>query len=208
MFQIKTALYCEEVQNWPKSGHHIMAQFDDDSIIVYQAYNNQIASAIVKYQNFHVPECKAAGYKMDRMSWIKTNFLWMMYRCGWASKANQERVLAIKITRSGFDSILSLAKNNDHSKDDQVRLQWDPDHELDYSKVATGRRAIQLGLRGEALMKFSRDYVINISDITDFVLENKEKLNQRSELFVPEERIYVPNDKNLCMKIGISEFAQ
>ena len=43
------------------------------------------------------------------MSWIKTNFLWMMYRCGWASKKNQERVLAVRITREGFETILKNA---------------------------------------------------------------------------------------------------
>lgn len=43
------------------------------------------------------------------MSWIKTNFLWMMYRCGWCTKKNQERVLAVRITREGFDTILSKA---------------------------------------------------------------------------------------------------
>ena len=43
------------------------------------------------------------------MSWIKTNFLWMMYRSGWACKPGQERVLAVRITREGFDSILAKA---------------------------------------------------------------------------------------------------
>ena len=48
-------------------------------------------------------------FSYSRMSWIKTNFLWMMYRCGWATKRNQERVLAIRITRQGFEEILSKA---------------------------------------------------------------------------------------------------
>ena len=48
-------------------------------------------------------------FKFERMSWIKTNFLWMMYRCGWASKKNQERVLAITISREGFEEILANA---------------------------------------------------------------------------------------------------
>ena len=48
-------------------------------------------------------------FSFDRMSWIKTNFLWMMYRCGWASKKNQERVLAVTISRAGFEQILANA---------------------------------------------------------------------------------------------------
>ena len=43
------------------------------------------------------------------MSWIKTNFLWMMYRSGWASKRNQEKVFAVRISRKGFEEILSKA---------------------------------------------------------------------------------------------------
>ena len=49
-------------------------------------------------------------FSYSRMSWIKTNFLWMMYRCGWAAKKGQERVLAVWITREGFQEILSNAE--------------------------------------------------------------------------------------------------
>ena len=48
-------------------------------------------------------------FSYSRMSWIKTNFLWMMYRSGWGSKVNQEMVLAVRISRNGFDTILSHA---------------------------------------------------------------------------------------------------
>jgi hypothetical protein len=43
------------------------------------------------------------------MTWIKTNFLWMMYRSGWATKHNQEKILAITIKKEGFLDILSKA---------------------------------------------------------------------------------------------------
>lgn len=42
----------------------------------------------------------------QRMTWIKTNFLWMMHRCAWATKKNQDRVLAIWIKRILFEKIL------------------------------------------------------------------------------------------------------
>lgn len=35
--------------------------------------------------------------------------MWMMYRSGWAQKDHQEHVLAIQISRKGFDAILSKA---------------------------------------------------------------------------------------------------
>jgi len=39
-------------QFWPKNGKHIIAQYDEESIIVYQAYNPQIAQFVVKNQTF------------------------------------------------------------------------------------------------------------------------------------------------------------
>ena len=91
-------------------------------------------------------------FSYSRMSWIKTNFLWMMYRCGWATKPSQERVLAVRITREGFDHILSKALTGQDEKGREksdVRLQWDPDHSP--SGAVVQRRAIQLGLRKEVI---------------------------------------------------------
>ena len=54
--------------------------------------------------------CRIGGVKFSysSMLWIKRNFLWMMYCCGWYTKKKkyQERVLAVRITREGFDTII------------------------------------------------------------------------------------------------------
>lgn len=110
-FPLNVALYKTERENWPRTGKHIMAQYDDESIIVYQAYNERIAKALCAAQNLHSDECIQSGYSMDRMTWIKTNFLWMMFRAGWATKPNQDRILAIRITRKGFEEILAAESN-------------------------------------------------------------------------------------------------
>lgn len=80
---LKVATYASQKDLWPKDGNHILAQFNDHSIIVYQAYNPKIAMAMVQSQNFHSEECTKSGFSMNRMTWIKTNFLWMMFRSGW-----------------------------------------------------------------------------------------------------------------------------
>ena len=51
------------------------------------------------------------------MSWIKPNFLWMMYRSGWGQKEGQEVVLAVKIKRAAFDTILAHAVRSKHNPD-------------------------------------------------------------------------------------------
>ena len=105
-------------------------------------------------------------FSFSRMSWIKTNFLWMMYRCAWAAKRNQERVLAVRITRAGFDHILSRAltgldeKAAGMKEKSEVRLQWDPDHGP--SGESLRRRAIQLGLRNEVSCKLVCLYLTGI----------------------------------------------
>ena len=89
----------------------IYAKYDDKTIRVYQAYNNVIADEAIKLGTF------GEHFSLTRMTWIKPSFLWMMYRCGWAEKENQERVLAIDIKREAFDeivknSVISLYKPN------------------------------------------------------------------------------------------------
>ena len=73
------------------------------SIIVYQAYRPAIGHFAAQHGYFGGP------FSLGRMSWIKLNFLWMMYRCGWASKEGQEVVLAVRLKRTAFDEILRRA---------------------------------------------------------------------------------------------------
>jgi len=173
---ISTELYSQSVNKLPQKGQQILAYQNEKTIIVYQAYNNQIADFAVKNQFLGGPD-----FSYNRISWIKPNFLWMMFRCGWAEKVNQERVLAITISKTDFEGILNQAvfssfnpqyqevyeqwKNDLASK--EVRLQWDPDHDPFGHKIE--RRAIQLGLKGQTLEKFGKEQIQRIEDITDFV---------------------------------------
>lgn len=81
----------------------IRALYNEKTIRIYQAYNERIANEAIKLGTF--------GYlfNMDRMTWIKPSFLWIMYRSGWAKKDGQERILAIDIKREGFEEIIENA---------------------------------------------------------------------------------------------------
>ena len=85
----------------PPPYRQIRARYDSETVRVYQAYRPEIADAAVAAGRFVPP------FSLDRMTWIKPSFLWMMYRCGWATKPGQERVLAVDITREGFEWALS-----------------------------------------------------------------------------------------------------
>src|SRR5215471_18514732 len=88
---------------WPAAGRHVLAQYDGDSVVVYQAYRPAIGRFAAEHGYFGGP------FSLDRMSWIKPNFLWMMYRCGWGTKEGQEVVLAVWLRRAAFDAILKEA---------------------------------------------------------------------------------------------------
>ena len=46
-----TESYAEQNHKiWPRQGRHILAQYDDDSVVVYQAYCPEIAEYAVKHQ--------------------------------------------------------------------------------------------------------------------------------------------------------------
>ena len=36
--KLATEPYPEQVKAWPREGHHILAQFDDETVVVFQAY--------------------------------------------------------------------------------------------------------------------------------------------------------------------------
>ncbi len=92
-------------ESWPSSGQVILAQYDDDSIVVYQAFNAVTAEHAVAHQRLGGPR-----YSLERMSWIKPNFMWMMYRCDWLQADDEQaRVLAIRIRRAFFDELMGTA---------------------------------------------------------------------------------------------------
>ena len=204
--------YLQQEQHWPKSGRHILAQFDDETIVVYQAYKPSIGEPAAATGRF------GAGFKLERMSWIKPNFLWMMYRCGWASKPDQETVLALTLRRSAFDAYLAAAVHSsfvsevygDHSawsdavKRSDVRLQWDPDHAP--SGADEERRAIQLGLRGAALRSFTTSDLVAIENVTELAKEQSrhKACDQWARLMLPRERVYPVVDPAVAQKLGVS----
>lgn len=125
-------------------------------------------------------------------------------RCGWASKEGQEVVLAVWLARAAFDQILSLAVPStfwDHRYADReswqaavlgsdVRLQWDPDHDPFGHPVT--RRAVQLGLRGEVLARYSGEWILHIKDITPLVRKQRARLMSGGleARETPAERVY------------------
>ena len=151
----------------------IRAVYTSATIRIYQAYSDVIADSALGRQTFVSPP-----FSMNRMTWIKPSFLWMMYRSGWGKKDDgQKRILAIDISHAGFAWALEHScpshPGPDASIDEwralkdrtPVRIQWDPERDLHHNPLP--HRTIQIGLSGEAVRRYTQEWIAAIHDLTD-----------------------------------------
>ncbi|MDN2501878.1 DUF4291 domain-containing protein [Nocardia nova] len=157
--------------------HRIRALHTASTVTVYQAYSPDIGRPAIRDGAF------PAAWNRDRMTWIKPSFLWMMYRCGWGAKPDQETILAVEISRSGFEwalrhACLSSYKPGLHPdrstwqrrlKRAPARVQWDPERDLHLRPLPY--RSLQLGLCSEAVRRYADEWTVAISDMTPLAHE-------------------------------------
>ncbi|MCD9144959.1 DUF4291 domain-containing protein [Streptomyces albireticuli] len=186
----------------------IRATHTPTTITVYQAYSPRLGLPAARDGRF------PAAWKRDRMTWIKPSFLWMMYRCGWATKADQECVLAVEIDRAGFDwalgnACLSHYDRTVHADHDAwksalrsapTRVQWDPERDLNLR--ALPHRSLQLGLAGEASRRYADEWTVSITDVTPLAREIHALVTagdpEAAKRLLPEERPYESGDELLA----------
>jgi Domain of unknown function (DUF4291) len=190
----------------------IRAEYDHDSIVVYQAYRAEIAAPAVRNQCFVPP------FSLNRMTWIKPSLLWLMERSGWGTKSGQEHILAIRITRGGWEEALSQAvltayepgiykdfddwrAQFDHAT---VRVQWDPERNIHGADLPY--RSIQVGLSRHIIQRYVGEWTLAIQDITPLVhkahtLVTSGKASRAAEM-LPKVRVY-PVEPALAKRLGM-----
>ncbi|MFI8308212.1 DUF4291 domain-containing protein [Streptomyces sp. NPDC085927] len=143
------------------------------------------------------------------LTWIKPSFLWMMYRCGWGTKEGQETVLAVEITRDGFEwalehACLSHYEHGLHAdraawkrqlKRAPARVQWDPESDLHLQPPP--HWSLQPGLAGEAARLYADEWIVSIVDITPLAHTIHAHVRDRdldiAQQLLPHERPYPVN---------------
>ena len=191
--------------------HEVRALHTDETITVYQAYSERIAGPALVAGTFVPP------FKRERMTWIKPSFLWMMYRCGWGAKPDQKRVLAVDISREGFESALarSCLSHQDHRRHasreewqaelaaSPVRVQWDPERSTTLAPLE--HRALQLGLSGPAVAGYVDEWITGVDDVTALAHEVRALVRDRrtdlADELIPAETPY-PLPDHLAARIG------
>ena len=187
----------------------IRASFDEATITVYQAYSSDIAIPAATNGTF-----AGTSFKLDRMTWIKPSFLWMMYRSGWATEPGQEHILAVTITRAGFEEALSMAclshfdrsvyadKNTWTARKEAspVRVQWDPERNGRLEPLPW--RSLQVGLTGSAIEHYIARWTVHIEDVTAEAVRTRRAV-MRDPTWLPNEFPY-PLPPRTARTIGAS----
>ena len=189
--EIRLLSYDKVSANWPSSGNHIIASFTETTVLVYQAFNDEIGNYALEYQKFEgCPE-----YNLARMTWIKTSFLWMMKRSHYATRKNQTRILGIWLFKEAFDDILRKARFKGPGSG-KTRIQWDPSYTPELQPIKW-RRDIQLGIKQRRSF-YTGDDIKEIVDCTELAHLSH---NTRA---IPDERVYVPDDDKISeiIKLG------
>jgi len=182
----------------------IRASYDWRSVIVYQAYPDSIADAALAAGTFVPP------FRLNRMTWIKPSFCWMVCRSGGATKPGQERVLAVQVSRVGFEEALGSAVLTRFDKRlyanieqwrsmlaaSDVLVQWDPERTVGLKRLPF--ETIQIGLRGDAVRRYIDNWIYGIEDVTDLA----KSVWHGDTVEIPLETVYpVPND--LTRRLGM-----
>lgn len=178
----------------------VRADYDRDSIVVYQAYDERIAAAALKAGRLVPP------FSYRRMTWIKPSFRWLMVRSQWASKPGQTRVLALRIPRARWEEALAAAVLTDphprvYSSAEawrdrfaaaQVHVQWDPERSLRGSKLT--ERSIQVGIGRGLVRAYAEDWVSEVRDLTPLAHKLRERIRRgdlrQAKRLLPPERAY------------------
>ena len=190
----------------------IRANFDRDTIVLYQAYRPDIAIPAAESNTFHPP------FSMNRMTWLKPSFLWMMARSHWAQKSGQEHILAIRISRQHWEEALSQAVLTSPEKhvyphqeewrrqftQAKIHVQWDPEYSIRGAKQ--NHRSIQVGISRHLIQDYVENWILNIEDITPLVRKmqslRKKGSFQAARKQMPVERIY-PLPADISRRLGM-----
>ena len=195
--------------------NQIRAEFNKETIVVYQAYSSQIARPAIAAKRFVAP-----FFSLHRMTWIKPSFLWLMERSNWGTKSGQEHILAIRITRAGWEEALSLGvlthpEPNIYFNSDEwriqfakafVHIQWDPERSLRGASLE--QRSIQVGISRHLTERYVNEWITDITDLTPRVRKIHDLLQrgqtEQAKRLLPAERSY-PLEREIACRIGITE---
>jgi hypothetical protein len=201
-----TAALCDQ-RDLPERGRHVLATFGDDTVVVWQAHGHAVADWALEHGRFG-----GEGWKLDRVTRMRTSLPSLLERCEWGQRPGRERVLAVHLTRAGFDAMLHQAVHAEYepavyptrrswhlaTRYALVSVAWFPD--LDARGRGLQRQTMRIGLRGLALRTWSEQWVVGVEDWTDTV--RGWRATPSADTPVPVVRTYPVDDATRRRLIG------
>jgi Domain of unknown function (DUF4291) len=159
------------------------------TVRVYQACSPAVADAALEKQTF-----EARG----GTTWLVPSFRWAAYGSGNGSKPGRERILAVDLTRNGFEEAIARSIGGG-----PVLVRWDAERDLDHT--ALNFETIRIGLTGDVLDDYADEWITAIGDVTPVMrdisgLLATDQLHKAVKL-VPHEPPY-PLSEDLAKAIG------
>lgn len=149
----------------------VRGTFDDRTFVVYQACSDAIADAAL------AAPASLASFEPERTTWLNPSFRWTLHHTRWAAEPGRDRLLAVRITRAGFEQALgdshlgaatAVAPDDDRRQRPAalpaVRVRWEPERGLRFEALPW--RAIRIGLSGPAVGTYAHEWVTEIRDVT------------------------------------------
>ncbi|MEO1451778.1 MAG: DUF4291 family protein [Bacteroidota bacterium] len=187
----------------------IYADYDETGVYMYQAFKPAIVAVAVEKGTF------GKGFGLDRITWIKPSFCWVLRRSKYGTKNRMQAIARIKISHEAFLEILSQSIETHWNetiypqethwenalKHSDVIHQWDPERDIEGKRL--DRQAIQIGIRGEVIRTYVSDYILGVEDLSPLVQSIREIKKKGGHTFpeIPTEKEY-PLPEKLFEKLG------
>ena len=168
--------------------YQVRADYDARTIVVYQAYRAAIAVPAIREQRFVAP------FSFQRMTWIKPSYRWLMHRSNWGRKHGQEYILAVRITRDGWEEALSrgVLTTGDGLESGAVHIQWDPERSV--RGAALNEYSIQVGIGRDLIRTFVHQWIVEITDFSERTRKIAALIQTgqtaKAQKLLPPERLY------------------
>jgi Domain of unknown function (DUF4291) len=160
----------------------LLATFDAERVIVWQAHSEAVAAYAVSHGRFGGPDWRAGRQTRFRFSLPS-----VLARTEWGTRPGRERILAVWVTRSGVETLLNQAV---HAEADpavyttpmawrlatryaNVSVSWHVD--VDLLGAALPRETPRLGVRDLALRQLAEEFTVGIDDWTEWVRTHRQR---------------------------------
>jgi hypothetical protein len=160
----------------PASGRHLLAQFDADTVTVFQSFDREVGDYAIEKGCFGGP-----AFRRDRSSAIRLSLLDVLSRSDWGEKPGREVTLALRLRREAFDVLLRQAIHSAYpegvypskrswqlaTRYSSVSITWSPDRDLAGCELS--RYCARFGIRDRSLVMFASEWIDDVIDLSGWV---------------------------------------